>query len=67
MSNTKKILSSDQKSAMDKVVENCPKDNKSQKIRTLYAADYKQGDIARFLGIIPQFVSNVVNRPLKSK
>lgn len=40
-------------------------DNKSAKIRRLKQAGYRQADIARFLGISPQFVSNVVRRAKK--
>lgn len=39
--------------------------SKSHKIRTLYALGFKQYQIAKMLEIIPQFVSNVINRPLK--
>ena len=37
-------------------------DNKSEKIRRLVNAGYRQADVARFLGIRDQFVSNVVRQ-----
>ena len=36
--------------------------NKSEKIRKLVAAGYRQADVARFLSIRDQFVSNVVRK-----
>lgn len=39
--------------------------NKSQKIRLLGSLDWRNGEIARYLNIKPQMVSNVLHRPLK--
>lgn len=39
--------------------------NKSEKIRILYGLGFRQSSIAKMVEVIPQFVSNVVNRKLK--
>lgn len=41
--------------------------DKSKAIRGLYAQGIKQYTISKMLDIRPQFVSNVVNRPLKKQ
>ena len=51
--------------AMQQVVKGA-ESNKSEMIRRLVGAGYRQADVARFLGIRDQFVSNVV-RNEKSK
>jgi AbrB family looped-hinge helix DNA binding protein len=51
---------------MERLVEGVGS-NKSQKIRVLAKAGYKQADIARFLGASDQFVSNVVTREKRSQ
>jgi bifunctional DNA-binding transcriptional regulator/antitoxin component of YhaV-PrlF toxin-antitoxin module len=53
-----KQLNSDQKQKMSALAS--PMASKSNKIRTLEKAGFSQGDISRFLGVRPQFVSNVI-------
>jgi bifunctional DNA-binding transcriptional regulator/antitoxin component of YhaV-PrlF toxin-antitoxin module len=53
------------KDAMSRLVKGL-ESNKSEMIRRLAGAGYRQADVARFLGVRDQFVSNVV-RSEKSK
>lgn len=69
MANTKKVLSKDQVTKANEVIKGI--ETKSGQMRALSAAGWKPGDISRVLTTIhgklvrPQFVHNVLNRPLK--
>ncbi len=62
MANTKKVLTSDQKSTMTDIIKGL--ETTSSKIRALNAKGYKRADIARFLGKRYQHVRNVLVTPL---
>lgn len=57
-----KDISERDREGMEAIVQSMPNSNKSEKIRALDSAGYRPADIARFLGIRDQFVSNVRRR-----
>ena len=63
MANTKKTLTTEQKTEMSKTVKGLS--TTSQKIRALNKAGFERADIARYLDKRYQHVRNVLTQPYK--